>query len=288
MRTLALIIVCLVANIGSLKAIRISQSRNIAYAHDIADVKLQKFQSLDIHYPTDTATKHEVFVFVYGGRWYFGDKFNYYLLGQSFAKRGIVTVIINYRQVPYVNWQEQILDAAKAIQWTKTHIADYGGNPNKLFVGGHSSGGHIAAMLCADERYFNTLKVSNPISACIQIDGAALAMGCYLKAPDYDFEQHQKNVLVFGDDLSKWHEANPINFVKNIRVPFFFLVAENTYPGLKESCNLFQQEMDKSHLAYTNYVVPNQEHVLLIYTLIFWRPYKVTTRIADYMKKFES
>lgn len=107
---------------------------------------------LDVYTPNG-ARNAPVVVFFFGGRWSSGDKETYKFVGQALASRGFVAVIPNVRLYPEVRFPQFIGDGARALKWTRAQIATYGGDPAKLFVMGHSSGAHIAAMLALNEEY---------------------------------------------------------------------------------------------------------------------------------------
>ncbi len=101
---------------------------------------------LDIYAPRG-ANQAPVVVFFFGGRWSEGAKEQYKFVGQALAARGIVAVIPNRRLYPRVHFPDFLYDAAKAVVWTHTHIASYGGSPSQIVLMGHSSGAYDAAML---------------------------------------------------------------------------------------------------------------------------------------------
>jgi acetyl esterase/lipase len=82
-----------------------------------------------------------VLIFVHGGGWTSGDKNLYSFVGRAFAEQGFVTAVINYRLSPQVQHPAHIEDVARAFAWVYRNIAQYGGNPEKIFVMGHSAGG---------------------------------------------------------------------------------------------------------------------------------------------------
>src|SRR6185436_3705682 len=129
------------------------------------DVKTVK----DISYregPDDEAAKHKldiylpqgnsnapVLFFIHGGAWRTGDRSQYPPVGNRYAHEGYVTVVPSYRLAPKHPHPAQIEDVAAAFAWTVRHIAEYGGDTNRLYVGGHSAGGHLAALLTLDPKY---------------------------------------------------------------------------------------------------------------------------------------
>lgn len=104
-------------------------------------------QKLDIYIPRDPAEKRDVVVFFYGGSWKGGSRGDYRFAGEAFASHGYVTVIPDYRVYPEVHFPAFVRDGAAAVAWVQSNIEALGGNPRRIFLAGHSAGGHIAAML---------------------------------------------------------------------------------------------------------------------------------------------
>lgn len=122
------------------------QHRGIAYGPDAR-------QRLDIYVPDAPAINSPVIVFFYGGSWQNGRKEDYFFVGQALASKGFTTVIADYRLYPQVYFPDFVSDAAKAFVWTYENIAGYGGNPEQLFIGGHSAGAYLAVMVTLNETY---------------------------------------------------------------------------------------------------------------------------------------
>ncbi|MGI9487202.1 MAG: alpha/beta hydrolase [Geminicoccaceae bacterium] len=115
---------------------------------------------LDIYVPEMARPGASVAVFFYGGRWEFGSKVDYLFVGQALASKGIITVILDYRLFPDVRFPGFIKDGAKAVGWVRRHIADHGGDPDRIFLVGHSAGAHIAAMLSMEPGFLAAEDVS--------------------------------------------------------------------------------------------------------------------------------
>ncbi len=109
---------------------------------------------LDVYRPADAPAggKAPVVVFLYGGSWRTGSKSQYRFVAQALASRGIVTVIPDYRLFPEVRYPELLDDGAAAVAWTRRSIARYGGDPDRIFITGHSAGAYNAAMVAFDPR----------------------------------------------------------------------------------------------------------------------------------------
>jgi acetyl esterase/lipase len=106
---------------------------------------------LDVYRPrAATAEPAPTVVFIHGGRWQAGAKGDFLFVGQALASAGLVTVIPDYRHWPDVTWRELIDDAEAATRWAAAESPRFGGDPARLFLAGHSSGAHTAAMLAVD------------------------------------------------------------------------------------------------------------------------------------------
>lgn len=122
-------------------------ARDVAYGAD-------PMQQLDVYAPTARASAAlPVIVFIHGGSWATGSKDGYSFLGDAFAARGFITVVISYRLVPEVRFPAFNEDAAAAVAWTQQHIGEHGGDPDRIVLVGHSAGAYIAAMLALDAHY---------------------------------------------------------------------------------------------------------------------------------------
>jgi acetyl esterase/lipase len=114
----------------------------------------EPWQKLDVYVPPHSSGQSlPVVVFFYGGSWKDGSKDMYPFVGEAFAKQGYITVIADYSKYPQVKFPTFVEDGAKAVAWTYRHIAEYQGDPKRLFIAGHSAGAHIGAMVVADNQY---------------------------------------------------------------------------------------------------------------------------------------
>jgi arylformamidase len=110
--------------------------------------------SLNIFTPKKISSKNNpVLVFVHGGNWNSGNKELYDFYGKNFAKKGITTVIVGYTLSPEADYKEMATQVAEAIKWIQKNIAEYKGDPEKLFLTGHSAGGHLVALAVMNEEY---------------------------------------------------------------------------------------------------------------------------------------
>lgn len=111
-------------------------------------------QTLDVWRPAgDAVAKRPVLIFWYGGGWVKGDRRAYAFAARAFAKAGFVVVVPDYRKVPDVRFPAFLQDGAQAVKWTRDHVAEFGGDPGRIALAGHSAGAYTVAMLALDRRW---------------------------------------------------------------------------------------------------------------------------------------
>lgn len=104
-------------------------------------------QKLDVYTSSEGQPSKGVIVFFYGGSWNSGDRADYGFAARAFASRGFTTVVFDYRLVPKVRYPAFVEDGAKAVAWTHRNIASYGGDPDRIFLVGHSAGAYNEMMV---------------------------------------------------------------------------------------------------------------------------------------------
>ena len=130
-------------------------------------------QRLDVWRPASRVGEpRPVVIFYYGGGWVKGTRDAYAFATRAYASRGFVVVVPDYRKVPGVRFPAFLQDAADAVKWTRDHVADYGGDPNRIAVAGHSAGAYAAAMLPLDPRWTDAVGVPRgTIKAAVGLSG---------------------------------------------------------------------------------------------------------------------
>jgi acetyl esterase/lipase len=118
---------------------------------------------LDVYRPKAVRPSAPVVVFLHGGRWNSGTRGDYRLLGDALTRRGWVAVVPDYRLAPVARFPAWVEDGARAVRWARDNAARFGGDSTRIFVVGHSAGGHSAALLALDEHFLRDAGV--PASA---------------------------------------------------------------------------------------------------------------------------
>ena len=167
--------------------------------------------SLDIYKPKDSTTPAPVVVFFYGGSWKTGERAQYRFVGERLAESGVLAIVADYRTYPRTTFPGFVEDGARAVAWIHRHAADYGGDPNRVFVAGHSAGAQIAALIGTDASYL----------AAHGMKPSELAGVIGLSGP-YDFVINGGYEQVFGP-REQWPRAQAVNFVGGDEPPFLLI-----------------------------------------------------------------
>jgi acetyl esterase/lipase len=128
-------------------------------------------QRLDIYAPVQ-ARDAPIILFWHGGAWQSGDKDRYRFVGARLARQGFVVAIPNYRLAPADPFPAFVQDAAMAVRWVSDRGRDFGGNTGRMFLSGHSAGGHIALILALDDRYLRAVGLTpSSLTGIVSIAG---------------------------------------------------------------------------------------------------------------------
>jgi acetyl esterase/lipase len=191
----------------------VSSSEDLAYGPD-------ERQRLDVFAPAAKAGRAPVVLFVPGGGYVGGAKSRagvpfYQNVGVFFAKNGVVGVTMNYRLAPKAVWPAGGEDVAAALAWVRKNIADFGGDPDRIFIFGQSAGGTHAAHYIFDER----------LQPAGGNDGVA---GAILQSPILDPADAPPgpNIEAYFGNRAGWAERGLLSKLDGRKIPVFLVVAE--------------------------------------------------------------
>jgi arylformamidase len=194
-------------------------------------------QVLDVYSPTQAKGLPVVF-WIHGGGWQTGDKSSVQLKPQAFMDKGFVFVSTNYRLLPQVDMETIIRDIAKSIHWVHDHIAEYGGDPERILVMGHSAGAQLAALVSIDDRYLKAEGLSLAIiKGCVPVDGDTFDVPAIIETaetrrrvhgqPEVKFGHREK----FGNDPAKHRDFSAVTHVaKGKGIPPFLIMHVAGHP----------------------------------------------------------
>jgi acetyl esterase/lipase len=190
------------------------QHRDIETQHGVVFDPAHKL-ALDIYRPANT-TPAPVVVFFYGGSWTHGQRLWYRFVGAALAAHGVVVVIPDYRKYPQVKMDGFMADGARAVAWAHAHAGEFGGDPNDVFVMGHSAGGQIAALLATDPSWLKPYGLAPQ-----DLAGLIGLAGCYDFMP---IPANEKDMLgMFGRSPAEQRLAQPVLYVTGHEPPTLLL-----------------------------------------------------------------
>ena len=167
--------------------------------------------SLDIYRPRDAGPEAPVVLFFYGGSWQMGTRAQYRFVGSRLAESGVVAIVADYRTWPAAGFPAFMGDAARAVRWTLDHAREQGGDPQRVYIAGHSAGAQIAALLGTDARHLDAVeRRPQDLAGVIGLSGP------------YDFVISGKLEEIFGP-RSQWPEAMAVRFVDGDEPPFLLV-----------------------------------------------------------------
>lgn len=246
-----------------LSSAQVKKAKNINYAGNTDEAN-----TLNIFYKNDSIKDKPVLVFIHGGSWSSGKKETYWWLGRNFARKGVVTVIINYPLAPNVQYGKMAEDCALAVKWVQKNISLYTASPDKIFVMGHSAGAHLGELINADPKYFEKAGIKNPIKGVILNDPFGLDMLEYLTTAEKD-HFYFDFIRTFTDKPAVWKVASPLDYVNNIKNAHLLLYGAKTYGAIKIQTPKLYQKLKANHIPVEIKEIKGKSHVPMISQMIF-------------------
>ena len=224
---------------------------------------------LDIYTPEKPADKSlPVMFWIHGGGWQAGDKNDVELKPKVLIERGMIFVSTNYRLLPDVTMEELTDDIARSLGWVHKNIAKYGGDPNRIFVGGHSAGAQLAALICIDDRYLKNEGVSfEVLKGCVPVDGDTYDIPKIIMTAEhrqtlyggrmFTFGHRQK----FGNDPEKHVNFSAVTHVaKGKNIPPFLLLYFPGNPDTRAQAQLLESTLRAADIPARAYGKSDSNH----------------------------
>jgi acetyl esterase/lipase len=157
-------------------------------------------------------------------------------------------VVPSYRLAPANPHPAQIEDVAAAFAWTVKNIERYGGDPKRIFLGGHSAGGHLVALLALDGRYL----AEHALQPVKTIRGVVAMSGVY-EITNLEF--------AFGQDPEGWKKASPMTYAAKSAPPFVVTYCQWDYATLPAQARRFDAALRRAGARSELVYVPGQNHI---------------------------
>ncbi len=227
----------------------------------------QERQVLDVYSPRDAKQLPVVF-WIHGGGWQTGDKTDVQIKPQFFMDKGFVFVSTNYRLLPEVDMATIVRDVAKALGWVHGHIADYGGDPERMLVMGHSAGAQLAALICTDDRYLKAEGLSlDMIKGCVPVDGDTFDVPAIIEVAETRWRVHELPPATFGhrqkfgDDPAKHRDFSAVTHVaKDKGIPPFLILHVSGHPDTTAQAQRLGNKLKAANVSATVFAAPGTDH----------------------------
>jgi acetyl esterase/lipase len=234
-------------------------------------------KKLDIYAPKEQDGLAPVVMFIYGGGWRAGAKFEYEFVGRALAAQGFVAVIPDYRIFPEARYPDFLEDNAQAMKWIEDNIETYGGDSSRFFLAGHSAGAYNSVMLALDKSFQREYGVTMPIRAVAGISGP------------YNFYPFE-----YGEVRDAFGEApnpegtQPVNLVTS-EAPPMLLASGTTDPIVRvENSQALAQKLKEQGIWVTEKYYDgfgHMEPVIAMGSLWRWRM-PVLTDVVEFFYRF--
>ena len=224
---------------------------------------------LDIYRPVKPNLKDlPVMFWIHGGGWQAGDKTDVGLKPKVLTERGMIFVSANYRLLPTVEMEVLMRDVAASLGWVHKNIAKYGGDPQRIFVGGHSAGAQLAALICIDDRYAKEQGVPfKALKGCIPVDGDTYDIPKIIMTAEhrqtlyggkmFTFGHRQK----FGNDPEKHVHFSAVTHVaKGKDIPPFLLLYFPGNPDTQAQAMRLATVLKEAEVPVTTYGKQDSNH----------------------------
>jgi acetyl esterase/lipase len=224
-------------------------------------------QVLDVYSPPHAKNLPVVF-WIHGGGWQTGDKSSVQQKPQAFMDKGFVFVSTNYRLLPNVDMGTIVRDIAKSIHWVYDHIAEYGGDPQRILVMGHSAGAQLAALVCTDDRYLKAEGLSLAIiKGCVPVDGDTFDVPAIIETAETRNRVHGLPLPKyghrekFGDDPAKHRDFSAVTHVaRDKAIPPFLIMHVAGHPDTTAQAQRLASALKQAGISVRVYGARESTH----------------------------
>ena len=213
-----------------------------------------------------------VVIFVHGGGWTSGDRglrFGgedvYGNLGRYLASHGIGAAVISYRLQFEVEWRDQVEDVARAVAWVRTHIGEHGGDPNSVFLMGHSAGAQLASYVALDGETATRFDVGT-LCGLIPVSGAGFDLAddeTYALGGSLSY--YERRFRIADEDWMR--EASVVARIGSDAPSTLILYAEDDWDSLQRQAVVLEEALRAAGVPARRVEIPDEGHYTVILAL---------------------
>jgi|SRR5215217_2676824 len=202
-------------------------------------------ETVDLFFPAKSSTPSPVHMFIHGGYWRAFSKNDYSLVAETVIAAGAIAVIVDYALMPSVRMATLVDQVGRARQWVLDNIAQYGGDPDRLTISGHSAGAHLATTLFQHER------------APSRVRSALLLGGLYdLKPLQKSFLKDE--IALTNDEVAAF---TPMKKQYDANTGVLVLVGAKETPPFHQQANTFARKLSQQGLKVSQRMLVNRNHM---------------------------
>ncbi len=253
-------------------------ARNVELVHKatLGDDAFRKLRVYRSRADTSDASPNAkpVIIFIHGGSWLSGDPDDYGFVARALVPEGFVTVLAGYRLGDSGKFPAMVTDTAAAFAWTVANIAQYGGDPDMIFIAGHSAGAYNAAMVALDPQWL----------AAEGLGADAIAGFIGLAGP-YDFYPFdtESTIAAFGDAPAP-QATQPVNFARQDAPPMLLLTGAKDTTVKPRNTRALAAAMEQAGGDVTSRIYPGFDHAGILTALA--SPFRRDPAVINAMVQF--
>ena len=218
------------------------------------DILLGKnpYQSVGIHKPLNPCGP--VFMFIHGGGWTTGYKEWNNFMAPTFTDYGVIFVTVGYRLAPVHLFPAGLEDCASAVAWIYNNISELGGDPKRIFLGGHSAGGHFSSLLAVQKHWQGDFNVpENVIQGCVPVSGV------YRFGEGSGLSQRPRFLGEKGSGTATL--ASPVLQTNSVTPPFLMAHGDNDFPHLISQAEEMEAVLHKFGSSVERIILKDCDHL---------------------------
>jgi len=204
-------------------------------------------QKLDLYLPKKRPNSGPIFIFIHGGGFVEGDRAHYGYVARPLAAHGVLTVVCSYRLSP-AHYPDQADDIRAVVAWVFNNIATYGGDPNQIYIGGHSAGAILSSFVAVKNDWLAAMSLPpNLIKGFVPVSGP------------YDLRPVGSFIDFYLPDPAKGAEASPLLNIEYV-APTAVVAYGSQEEDFAESSQKFVRQYREKGGEATVLVLENMDH----------------------------